>query len=272
MLFRSNSFIATIIEILLLIVGAIYFSVSGAIIGMGIGFAFLFILNFISIHRKFSKLKIAYRYNNIGFNDFRVLYRFSLPAALASFLVGPVFWIVKAMLVRDTDFSQLGIYEVADQWKIIILFIPGALSQIILPMLSNIHGEGNSVSYKKVLKINMLLNTSICTFVSLIIILFSNIIMKLYGNGFDQPWPLIILAISTIFTSLSQVIGLSIASKGKMWHGFAFNSIWAALIILFSYIFITLGYGAVGLSLAVLISYIIHTIIQFIYIKIMIII
>ena len=55
-----NLFIATIIEILLLIIGAIYFSGSGAIIGMGIGFPFFFLLIFISIHRTLSNLKIAY--------------------------------------------------------------------------------------------------------------------------------------------------------------------------------------------------------------------
>ena len=56
-------------------------------------------------------------------------------------MIAPTYWIIRTMLVRNTSFSELAIYEAADQWKTIILFIPTAVSQIVLPILSSIVNE-----------------------------------------------------------------------------------------------------------------------------------
>jgi hypothetical protein len=50
-----------------------------------------------------------------------------------------------------------------------------------------------------------------------------------------------------------------IAGIGKMWVGFILNLIWASAFVYFSYILLNKGYGALGLSYAMLFSYLIHT-------------
>ena len=51
----------------------------------------------------------------------------------------------------DDAFEELAIYEAAEQWRVIILFVPIAVGQIVLPILSSIVNDDNR-KYWKVLK------------------------------------------------------------------------------------------------------------------------
>lgn len=198
--------------------------------------------------------------------DLKILYTFSLPAALSSLMIAPVFWTIKSLLVRMDGYGQLAIYDAADQWKIIILFIPTAVGGVVLPILSSLV-KSNQTQFWKVLKLNILLNAGIATILTLIIALIGNGIMNLYGSGFDQPLTLIVLCASTIFTSVAMVVGYSIQSRGKVWIGFAFNLAWGCMVVGFSIMFLKMHYGALGLAMAILCAYFFHATVQYIYLK-----
>lgn len=263
-----NTLIGSLFESALMLTGAYYYGVGGAVFGFGFGYIALYIANIVSIRKNFKILG----YSNvksfaIEHRDLHLLYKFSLPAALSALVIPFAFWLIKALLVRNDGYGALAIFDAADQWKIIILFIPTAVSQIVLPILSGI-ANVDTTKFWKVLWLNIILNGCIALVIAIIISLFSGQIMRLYGNSFDYTTPLILLAASTVFTSVSHVIGMSISSRAKMWIGFSFNIIWALILILCSYLFINKGLGATGIALSVCISYIVHTIIQFCYVKI----
>jgi ABC-2 type transport system permease protein len=94
------------------------------------------------------------------------------------------------------------------------------------------------------------------------------LIMSAYGEGFDDTTTLIVLSSSAIFSAVSNVVGSAIASRAKMWIGFIFNMIWAILVIAFTKIFLGMGYGALAIALSFLCSYILHTIISYVYLKV----
>lgn len=262
-----NTFFSGLCEFVFVILGAYYYGVIGAILGSGCGFLILSCLNFISIRRILLKNDICMTNKKLSVKDLKILYKFSLPAAFSSFMVAPVFWYIRSLLVRYGGFGEMGVYEVADQWKIIILFVPVAVSQIVLPILSNALGHNDKCSYWKVLKYNIYLNVSVAFALSVFVALCSRWILKLYGNGFTDTLPIIILAFSTVFTSFSNVVGMAISSRAKMWIGCGFNALWACVLVTLSYLFLNFGLGATGLALAVLISYVIHSVIQFLYLR-----
>lgn len=269
--FRSiaiNTLLSGIGEFIFVVLGAYYYGVIGAISGSGCGFFVLSCLNLYSIRKVLLQNSICISFKCISLSDLKLLYKFSLPAAFSSLMVAPVFWYIRALLVRHEGFGAMGIYEVADQWKIIILFVPSAISQIVLPILSNMLGNNDKLSYWRVLRYNIYINVSIAFFLALIVALCSHWILRLYGNTFVDVCPIIILAFSTIFTSFSNVVGLAISSRAKMWTGFAFNALWACVLIGLSYCFLNVGLGATGLSLAVLLSYMLHAVIQFLYLRV----
>ena len=261
-----NTLCGSIAECSFMLLGAWFYGVFGAILGYGVGFVVLYTFNRISINRLLDIEGISVSRRNFNKTDLSLLYKFSLPAALSSMMVVPTYWIVRSMLVRHNGFEELAVYEAADHWKIIILFIPSAISQVVLPILSSSLGEGKN-KFWKILKLNILLNAGVATVLALLVGCCSALIMGLYGNGYEDTCTLIILAISTIFNSIATVVGLSISSRAKMWTGATFNFLWAMMVIVGSYCFISLNLGATGVALAILLAYMVHTMLQLLYVR-----
>lgn len=259
-----NTFVASVFESVFMLYGACYHGVYGAILGYGIGFISLYLLNYISIKRTFRKENISISRKLFKKNDLFLLLKFSLPAMLSSLLIAPTYWIVRTLLVKSNGFGELAIYEAAEQWRIIVLFIPSAVGQIVLPILSSLV-NGSAKTYWKVLYINVLINFIVTLILVAGIALLSNSIIHAYGDDFNDIYTLIVLSSSAIFAAISNVVGAAIASKGRMWIGFLFNFIWSILTIGFTILFLKLELGAMSVALAFLCSYILHTIYQYLY-------
>lgn len=261
-----NTLIGSIAESILMLVGGYYWGVMGAVLGYGCGFVVLYAANNVSIRKTMHRFNLSLHLSDFDRNDLRLLYKFSLPAMLSSVMVAPVFWIVRTLLVNYTNFGELAVYEAADQWKVIILFIPAAVSHVALPILSSLVND-TPKRYWKILRYNILLNASLALVFAIVVCMFSPYIMTMYGKGYSDPMPLVYLALSTIFTSVSTVVGISIQSRAKMWIGFGFNMFWGVMVISFSYLFLNNGMGASGVALGVMVAYAIHAMLQYIYLK-----
>ena len=212
----------SVLESVLTIFGAYYFGVNGAILGFGMGFILIFVTNHLSINKNFSAIHIKkLSIKKLHLKDFSILYTYSLPAALSALLITPSFWLIRSILVRAEGFQELAVFEAADQWKVIILFVPTAFSQIVLPILSSLHKE--KTTFVSTLKYNMLIVGFTALLLSIGVMLFGGFIMRLYGATYDNSVPVQILAISTIFSALANVLEMAVYSLGKMWQCFAIN-------------------------------------------------
>ena len=187
-------------------------------------------------------------------------------SALSTILLTPTIWVVKTLLANRCGFDELAIFEAADQWKTMILFIPSTVSLVALPILSSIVGV-DQTKFKKVLYVNLYLNAGIALAIAVVVSVLSPLIMTLYGKAYVSDYGvLIILAASTVFSSMANVVGLAISSRAKMWVGFLFNAVWAGMVIGFSILFLNLGLRARGLALAITVAYVIHTTAQLLYV------
>lgn len=106
-----------------------------------------------------------------------IIWNFSIPATMNTIMVVPAFWLIKTLLVHNCGYESLGIYEAADQWKVIILFVPGAIANILLPIFSNLQGTKSVESFSKTLNYSVLLNGGITFLLFLIILAAQNLIM-----------------------------------------------------------------------------------------------
>lgn len=171
------------------------------------------------------------------------------------------------MLVNYASFESLGIYEVADQWKVIVLFVPGAIANILLPIFSNIQGSGNNDSFSKTLRFSIIINGGIAFLLFLLVYVFKDFIISFYGKGYENISILVVLCFSTIFSSIAQVLTLSLISLAKVWVSFMFNLIWAILLLGSSYVMLENGLRASALAWANVIAYSFHCLLQILYIK-----
>ena len=188
------------------------------------------------------------------------LWEFSIPALLANIIVIPITWISFIFLVNQPNgYSEMGLFSAANQWRTALLFIPGVMGQAIIPIMSDNYGKKNYQIIKKVLWNAIVINAIIVIPLGVGIILLSSLIMNLYGEGFQIGWFVLILcSITGCILSIQTPVGNVIAATGKMWYGFLMNFGWAIVLLISSWYLVV--YGAVGLALAYLIAYIIHTI------------
>jgi len=262
-----NLFIG-LISFPILVCGAYLGGLTGAVWGLTINLCFNWILNHLALRKEAKRGRVPFTFKNCSC-EWPILWKFSLPAALNGALVGPVNWACGALLVNQPGgYAEMGIYNVANQWRMAILFIPSILGQVTLPLLTNLNAALMGNQYQKVLKLNLLLNFSITFLTILPLISIAHSIMSMYGSGFDEGVNVFrILLLSTVLVSVNNVIGQVIISRGKMWVGFVFNGLWAVILVTTTYILIRLGYKSDGLAYATLIAYIFHTIWQGMYMK-----
>lgn len=249
-------------QIVFIVVGTYIWGIYGTIAGLALASLFLWGQLKRVIRPIIQKIKQTdYSQENADLKS--IFLKFSLPSLLASVTVIPVVWWAKTLLIRHSGYGEMAVFDVSEQWYYIILFIPNSLSSIILPLLTNTSVEGSKYQYNKLIKVNLLINIGISLVLGLGIGVFSPFINHLYGKGFTNYLPFIIMLITSVVCAANNVLGQVITSKGKMWLGFGLNSLWAIWLILFSLLFITkMNLGALGLAYAMLISYFLHSIAQ----------
>ncbi|WP_297905620.1 oligosaccharide flippase family protein [uncultured Parabacteroides sp.] len=263
------SFITALAEAIFVVLGAYFFNLLGAVTGYSISFLITTFTNFYFIkkHLKIFGSQIFYEVRELKFSDFKVVVKFGVPLAVSSLIMLPVNWWVRIYLIQTSGYSEMAYFDVADQWKNQILYIPGILSGIILPILSNTSSKSDT-DFWKIVKLNFATNVIIALVLALGVILFKNLILLGYGEQYQQnSSAFVIMCLTAVVVSISNITVPILVSKNCVIQGLIFNVILTSLIFFFSYHFINNGYGAYGLSIGMLLSYSIIVILQFVFIN-----
>lgn len=241
------------------------FDLSGAIVGFGLSFLVLWGFNTNAVKQECKKFNIKVQYIDCV-DELRMIVRFSVPALLSGILVNPVIWYSKTMLVKQAyGFTELAIFDAANQWRNSVLFIPITLSQVVLPIFSSIDGK---VEFNKLLRLNININVLVSLTMAIFISVSAGFIMRSYGSGFESgSFVLILLSLTSVFFAASVIIGQALVSKEKLWLTFIFNVIWSFIFLTTAFLLIECGYGAIGLAGSYLLSYAFLAAIQLFYLK-----
>lgn len=258
-----NTFVGSFLEAVLMVAGAYFWGLMGAIVGLGIGLGALFWVNQLSIKKHYAQYVVGEMQSIRTPNDWSMLLNDCIPATLSALMVTPTFWGIRTILLQHDGYNSLALFEAADQWKVIMLFIPTAISQIVLPILTSIRQQRQQ--FRHVLLANIALIVGISSMITLLVLLLGGPIMQLYGKGFSDKMPLVYLALSNIFSAYSNIIEMSIYSKNKMWQAFVINLFWAIVLLVSAYWLVERGLNATGIALAVLIAYGLKSILATLY-------
>lgn len=239
---------------------------TGTVWALSFNLAINWIINHIALHRELKAHNISIS-KKVCIHEASILWKFTLPAVLSSSMYGPAIWVCNTLLVNTPGgYGELGIFNAADQWRMVIIFIPVMMSQVILPMLASLNGLNDRNNYFKVLKITILANIILVLVVAIPVAFTAPWIMNFYGPGFKAgSWVLVCLSLNTVLVAFNNIVGQLIISKAQLWIGLLFNFLWATALITFGYTGVRMGYGAMGLALANVFAYFLHTIWQTAY-------
>ena len=260
--------LGALISLPVIYIGVLYFQVLGGVVGLLISAFFNFILHYLALKKVTLKHSVPTRYK-VKFDELMFLLKFAVPITLSSLLVAPVIWICNAILVNidSNGFTELGVYEAANQFKVAMLFIPSLLVQTILPVISNSSARSDKGGLRSLIKYQLIINIVTTSLIAIPVIFLAGSLMSLYGSDFAVGKNvLIILSLTAILSSVAYVTGQVIIGIGNAWHAVAINLFWAIIVISATYLFVHKGYGAIGVAYANLISYIALSFIQIVYV------
>ena len=218
----------------------------GSVAALGINWA----LNRGALRKECAKAGVTYQFAHCQ-REWSVLHRFSLPAFLGSLAVVSGIWVCNALLARQPQgYAELGVYAAADKWRVLIVFVPTYVFAMVMPVLSNLHGEGDEAAFQKVFKANLQLNGSLALVSAAVIAVFAGPIMQVYGNAFrGGRVVLLVLAFSAAAQVFNAMLGQPLVAAHKMWWRFGFDVLFVALLVGLAWVLIPQR-GALGLAAA----------------------
>lgn len=233
---RVNSLIG-IITFLLTVLLTYFFNLNGALLALIIAQVF----NWFLFNRIIRELNGEYSIKDRAFNEklnFKSMIKFSFPVALQEGVFSLSSWLLALLIVKLSDYGELGVYVAALQWLTIVLFVPAVLRNVILSHLtSNIDMENE---YSKTLKTLLFFNFLITFIPFLIIYAFSDFIISFYGESFADMKGIFALAVmGAIPLSLINVYIQALISKNGNWLVFVLKLLSFIFIIVCSYFLIT---------------------------------
>ena len=267
-LFRTQNLLMTagaVVTVVLTIGGAwaggLEWAMAGASVGAALSLALLGRVYVQALTRASIPLRLSWT-----LQETKVVWTLAVPALLNGLMVTPVVWVTNAILVNSAGgYGQMAIFNAANQWRTLLMYVPAVVLTPLLPIMTQLHTTSQYLRLRRVLLKTLALSVGAVGCLALVLGVFAERIMQLYGSEFEAGTDIfyLIMAVSVLLAA-GTVVGALLSSTGAMWTGFLFNSVWAALMIGTAIVAVP-QYGALGLALAYAVSYLIHTAIQFLY-------
>ncbi len=239
----------------LLIAGGGTWGVTGAIVALAIAEALSAGVLWLAVRsaRRIAGLPSGVQAERVHWST---LLRFSIPALLSSSLTLPASLIGTILLTQQAGgISEMGLYSAASRWSFAVLFIPTAVSRIVLPMLANLDGSGDRFAFRRIFFANVATSSVAVAVPSLALILLAGPVMGLLGADYRMgSTVLIVLLLAALPITLNEVIGQVMVSTGSIYWRLTFDVILAGLLIGLAFVLIP-RWDAVGLAASQLIAY-----------------
>lgn len=243
------------------------FGVAGAVASLTVNAALGMLLCSVALRSLYKEYSMTASYDLSLWRQWPVLWRFALPALLSGLMVAPVTWLTNLILVERAGYGELGLFNAANQWRAIVLLLPGLLASVMLPVLSDAHGQ-ESADFTRAVALNVQATWVVCLPLTVTVMVLNRPLATLFGRAFHGSAPVMaLIMVSCFLTVVNATVGTALAASGKMWTGMAMNLAWAMALVAGAYLLIP-PLGALGLAAAYLLAYLLHTVWQMLYLEI----
>ena len=182
--------------------------------------------------------------------------RFGVLSLLGSICTMSAMWFANLVLVAQPDgYAALGVFNAAERWRQLLLFLPASFSPVILTMLSNLHGRNDPDAYRRLFGLNLAVSVAVVAVPSIGIVLCAGPAMGLFGDEYRAGgMTLVILAASSVVVVLNNLLGQVLVSRGAVMGRFVLDVLLAAVLAIASWQLIPI-YRERGMALGSLIAF-----------------
>lgn len=239
----------------LLIVGITLGGVLGGVIGLVLTEAIAVLANHVAL-RRVLPATVTWRAGRAAWSELALMCRFSGLSLLGSICTMSAMWFANLMLVAQPDgYASLGIFNAAERWRQLLLFLPASFSPVILTTLSNLHGRNDPESYRRLFGLNLAVSVGVVVVPSIGIVLWAPSAMGLFGDEYRAGgMTLVILAVSSVVVVLNNLLGQVLVSRGAVMGRLVLDVLLAAVLAVASWQLIPI-YREQGMALGSLIAF-----------------
>lgn len=208
------------------------YGLAGSFVAMALSTLGLCLAAWPVVRRALAEKEITIRFAG-AFSEWPLITKFALPALFASILFEPVNWICTAIIVSTPDgLAEAGVYYIAMQLELLLLFVPQIVVQVIVPMLSSGFGERSRSRVLGILGMSVGTNLLIAVGFVGVMQLFGELLLGIFRLDLSMHATVFMLAVANAAVmSLAAPLGPVPVSAGYTWTGLAITGGWAATFI-----------------------------------------
>ena len=229
--------------------------VLGGVVGLVLTEAIAVLANRVALRRLLPE-SVGGHGRNASWNELRQMGRFSALSLLGSICTMSAMWFANLVLVAQPGgYASLGVFNAAERWRQLLLFLPASFSPVILTMLSNLHGRNAPDAYRRLFGLNLAVSIAVVVVPSIAIMLCASPAMGLFGEEYrDGRMTLVILSASSVAVVLNNLLGQVLVSQGAVGGRFVLDVLLAVVLAVASWQLIPI-YREQGMALSSLIAF-----------------
>jgi O-antigen/teichoic acid export membrane protein len=239
----------------LLIAGIAVGGVLGGVVGLVLTEAIAVLANQVAL-RRVLPATVTWRDRRAAWSELVPMCRFGGLSLLGSICTMSAMWFANLVLVAQPGgYAALGVFNAAERWRQLLLFLPASFSPVILTTLSNLHGRKDPDAYRRLFGLNLAVSVAVVVVPSIVIMLCAAPAMGLFGDEYRGGWTtLVILSASAVVVVLNNLLGQILVSRGAVMGRFLLDVLLAAVLALASWQLIPI-YREQGMALGSLIAF-----------------
>jgi O-antigen/teichoic acid export membrane protein len=182
--------------------------------------------------------------------------RFGALAVLGSIATTAALWTGNVLLVSQPGgYAALGVFNAAERWRQLLLFLPVAVSPLLLSLLSHLHGRGDRGGYRRLLGVNLWAGVAAVLLPATAVVALAPLAMSVFGEEYRQgATTLILLSASAVAVVANTTLGQVLVSQGAIWWRAALDVLLAGVLVLVAWPAVP-HWRDQGLALAHLVAY-----------------
>lgn len=241
----------------MMVVGAWRGGLSGALVGLVLAAGFGWLVGFVAVLAVARRHRVPFTTRGVS-AEVTLVWSFALPAWLTVLSVGPASLAARSFYVQTPlGYEEMGIFSAGTRIQSAIALIGSTIGQAFLPLLSSREGGRSD----RLGRGNVLLSWGIGALPALPLLALPELVGAAFGSGFsglsaNRAYTLIILtACLVVYT---QALNRGMLARDRVWWLLVGNAFWSVGLVGTAYGLAR--FGAVGLSVAFLVGYLLNAV------------